>query len=121
MQRRVLIFDPVAFALNLDQAVEDNEPVIVSTFVLCGVLAYILIDKSTSHSFISARFVKRHKLLYVFFLLSVATPMSHSMLAKRLVLSCSLEFEGNDLNVNSMILAIEDIDCILRIDMLNAY
>lgn len=51
-------------------------------------------------------------------MLSVSTQMSHSMLAKCLVLCCSLEFESNNLTANLMILAIDDLDCILGINLL---
>lgn len=53
------------FAFRQDQAAEENERVIAVTSILCGIPAYVLIDTSASHSFISARFVKRHQLPYV--------------------------------------------------------
>ncbi|XP_073121779.1 uncharacterized protein [Henckelia pumila] len=51
----------------------------------------------------------------------VSTPTGQSTTAKSLVLGCPLEFEGNVLIVNLMILAMEDFDCILGIDVLNTY
>ncbi|XP_073035271.1 uncharacterized protein [Primulina eburnea] len=54
-------------------------------------------------------------------LLSVSTPMGQEVLAKRLVVDCLLEFEGNYLSANLMILAMEDFDCIMGIDLLTKY
>ncbi|XP_073120865.1 uncharacterized protein [Henckelia pumila] len=42
-------------------------------------------------------------------------------LSKRLLLGFTLEFEGNVLSANLMVLAIEDFNCILGIDMLTTY
>ncbi|XP_073133710.1 uncharacterized protein [Henckelia pumila] len=111
------------FALNHNQAVKDNERVIAGTFILYGILVFVLIDTGASHSFISVRFVKLHKLPFIALeiVLSILTPTGHSMLAKRLVLGCPLEFEGNVLITNLMVLAMEDFDCILVIDMLTTY
>ncbi|XP_073024277.1 uncharacterized protein [Primulina eburnea] len=50
------------FALNQDQASEENERVIAGVFLLCGLPAYVLIDTGASHSFISVRFAKLHAL-----------------------------------------------------------
>ncbi|XP_073030721.1 uncharacterized protein [Primulina eburnea] len=95
------------FALNQEQAEDHNERVIAGA----------------SHSFIASMFVKKHKLPYVSLdvLLSVSTPMGQEVLAKRLVVDCLLEFEGNYLSANLMILAMEDFDCIMGIDLLTKY
>ncbi|XP_073153806.1 uncharacterized protein [Henckelia pumila] len=79
-------------------------------------------DTGASHSYVSARFVKRHIFSYTSLdvVLSVSTPTRHSTLAKRLVLGCTLEFEGSEL-ANLIILAMEDYDCILGIDVLTSY
>ncbi|XP_073133649.1 uncharacterized protein [Henckelia pumila] len=53
--------------------------------------------------------------------LSVLTPTGQSALSKHLVLGCPLEFEGNVLTENLMVLTMEDLDCILGIDMLTMY
>lgn len=97
------------FALNRDQAADQAEQVIACTFILCGIPAFVLID-GASHSFISSRIVKRHRLPYVSLdiVLFVAIPMSHSMLAKCLVMRCSLGFEGSKLYTNLMVLSMED-------------
>ncbi|XP_073121509.1 uncharacterized protein [Henckelia pumila] len=89
------------FALRNDQAMEENERVIAGA----------------SQSLISARFFKHHKLQYINLdvVISVSTTTGQSMLAKRLVVGCSLEFEGNVLMENLMVLAMEDFDCILGI------
>ncbi|XP_073133596.1 uncharacterized protein [Henckelia pumila] len=91
--------------------------------MLFDIPAFVLIDTGASHSFISARFVKRHKFSYISLdtVVVVSTPMGQSALAKRLVLGCPLEFEGNVLMSNIMILALEDFDCTLEIDMLTTY
>ncbi|XP_073029381.1 uncharacterized protein [Primulina eburnea] len=47
--------------------------------------------------------------------------MGQEVLAKRLVVDCFLEFEGNYLSANLMILAMEDFDCIMGIDLLTKY
>ncbi|XP_073031283.1 uncharacterized protein [Primulina eburnea] len=88
------------FALNQEQAEEHNERVIAAS-----------------------TFVKKHKLPYVSLdvLLSVSTPMGQEVLAKRLVVDCLLEFERNYLSANLMILAMEDFDCIMGIDLLTKY
>ncbi|XP_073129399.1 uncharacterized protein [Henckelia pumila] len=64
---------------------------------LCGILAFVFIDTDASHSFIIARFVKRHKLPYIALdvVIFVSTPNGQLVLAKRLVLVCPLEFEFN--------------------------
>ncbi|XP_073121563.1 uncharacterized protein [Henckelia pumila] len=102
---------------------EEIEKVILCTFFLCGIPDFVLIDNGASHSFISTHFVKRHKLPYIALdvVLSVSTLTGQSALAKRLVLDCPLEFEGNVLIANLLILAMEDFDCILGIDMLTTY
>lgn len=109
--------------LNQDQAAEENARVIAGTLLLCGIPVFVLIDTGASHSFISARFVKRHKLSYVSLdvLLYVSTPMGHSVLAKRLVLGCLLDFKGNKLTPNLMILEMDYFVCILGIDLLKMY
>ncbi|XP_075489589.1 uncharacterized protein LOC142528426 [Primulina tabacum] len=111
------------FALNQDQATDETGRVIAGTFRLCGIPDFAFIDTGASHSFISERFVKRHKLPYVSLdvILSVSTLMGHSVLAKHLVLCCPLDFEGNELTANLMILEMEHFDCILGIDLLTTY
>ncbi|XP_073120767.1 uncharacterized protein [Henckelia pumila] len=110
-------------SLSQDHANEDKERVISSIFLLCGILAFFLIDMGASHSFITARFVKRHRLSYVSLdvVLSISTPIGYSALDKRLVMGCSLEFEAFDLTANLMILAMEDFDCIVGIDLFTSY
>ncbi|XP_073121611.1 uncharacterized protein [Henckelia pumila] len=107
------------FSLSRDQAVEKNERVILGTFLLCGIPSFVLIT-GASHSFISTCFFKHHKLSYIALdvVISVSTPTDQSALAKRLVFCCPLEFEGNVLTANLMILAMEDFDCIMGIDIL---
>ncbi|XP_073056914.1 uncharacterized protein [Primulina eburnea] len=111
------------FALNQEQAEEQNKRVIAGNFNLCGILAYVLIDTGASHSFIASMFVKKHKLLYMSLdvLISVSTPMRKEVLAKRLVVDYLLEFEGKYLSNNLMILAMEDFDNIMGIDLLTKY
>ncbi|XP_073136997.1 uncharacterized protein [Henckelia pumila] len=102
------------FALNHEMAVEENERVIAGMFLLCVIPTFLFIDTGASHSFISAHFVKRHKVTLYFFRHSVFCfdPDWSVSVAKRLVLGCPLEFEGNILTANLMILAIEDFDYI---------
>ncbi|XP_073120542.1 uncharacterized protein [Henckelia pumila] len=102
---------------------KENEEVIARTFILYGVHAFVLIYTGASHSFVSTRFVKRHRLTYISLdvVIYVSTLIGHSALAKSLVLGCSLEFEGSELSAHLMILAIEDFDCILDIDVLTSY
>ncbi|XP_073154005.1 uncharacterized protein [Henckelia pumila] len=82
------------FVVSQDQIQQENDEVIAGTFLLCGIPAFILIDTGSSYYFISARFVKRHRLLYVSLdvVVSVSTPTVHSALAKQLVLGCSLSY-----------------------------
>ncbi|XP_073041886.1 uncharacterized protein [Primulina eburnea] len=47
--------------------------------------------------------------------------MGKEVLAKRLVVDCLLEFEGKYLSANLMILAMEDFECIMGIDLLTKY
>ncbi|XP_073131432.1 uncharacterized protein [Henckelia pumila] len=100
-----------------------DEDVIAGKFLLCSIPAFVLIDISASHSFISTRFVKRYRLPYMPLdvVLSVSTPTGHSALAKHLVIGCTLEFEGSELLANLMVLAMEDFDFILGIDILTYY
>ncbi|XP_073269447.1 uncharacterized protein [Primulina huaijiensis] len=88
------------FVLNQEQADEQNEIVIAASM-----------------------FVKKHKLPYVSLdvLMSVSTPMGQEVLAKLLVVDCLLEFEEKYLSANFMILAMEDFDCIMAIDLLTKY
>ncbi|XP_073031302.1 uncharacterized protein [Primulina eburnea] len=88
------------FALNQEQAEEQNERVIAASM-----------------------FVKKHKLPYVSLdvLMSVSTPKGQEVLAKRLVVDCLLEFEEKYLSANLMILAMEDFDCIMGISLLTKY
>ncbi|XP_073120698.1 uncharacterized protein [Henckelia pumila] len=67
--------------------------------------------------------VQHHKLPYIALdvVIYVSTPTGQSALGKCLVLGCLLEFEGNVLIVNLMVLSMEDFDCILGIDMLTTY
>ncbi|XP_073137910.1 uncharacterized protein [Henckelia pumila] len=111
------------FSLRHDQAVDENEKVIAGTLLLFDIPAFALIDTSASHSFILARFVKNYKLHYISLdtVVFVSTPTGKFVSAKRLVLGCPLEFEGNVLMVNLMILAMEDFDCIRGIDVLTTY
>ncbi|XP_073133512.1 uncharacterized protein [Henckelia pumila] len=106
-----------------DHCAVENEKVITCMFLLCGIPAFILIDTGASHSFISSQFFKRHKLPYISLelVLSVSTATGQSVLAKCLVVGRPLEFEGNVLKANLMILSMEDFDCILVIDVLNTY
>ncbi|XP_073275437.1 uncharacterized protein [Primulina huaijiensis] len=111
------------FALNQDQDADETGRVIAGTFRLCDILAFVLVDTGASHSFIYARFVKRHKLPYVSLdiILSISTTMGHSVLPKHLVMGCPLDFESNELTANLMILEMEDFDCILGIHLLTTY
>ncbi|XP_073152848.1 uncharacterized protein [Henckelia pumila] len=97
------------FALSQDQVHKENGEVIA--------------DTGASHSFVLARFTKFHILpcISLDVVLSVSTPTGHSALAKRLVLSCTLEFEGSELLANFMVLAMEDFYCFLGIDVLTFY
>ncbi|XP_073153239.1 uncharacterized protein [Henckelia pumila] len=52
---------------------------------------------------------------------SISTPTGHSALFKRLVLGFCLVFEGSKIAANLIILAMEDFDCILGIDLLTPY
>ncbi|XP_073153067.1 uncharacterized protein [Henckelia pumila] len=54
-------------------------------------------------------------------LLVVSTPIGSEVLAKRLVVGCSLDFEGYQLSANLMILAMEDFDYIIGIDLMTTY
>ncbi|XP_073123090.1 uncharacterized protein [Henckelia pumila] len=94
------------FAMRHDQAVDENGKVIAGMFLLFDIPAFPLIDTCASHSFISARFVKRYKFPYISLdsVVVVSTPTGQSVLAKRLVLGCPLDFEGNVLMENLMIL-----------------
>ncbi|XP_073137114.1 uncharacterized protein [Henckelia pumila] len=80
-------------------------------------------NTAASHSFISAHFFKHHRFPYVSLdvVLFVSTPTGHSALANRLILGCSIEFEGSELSANLMILAMKDFGCILGIDILTSY
>ncbi|XP_073138542.1 uncharacterized protein [Henckelia pumila] len=111
------------FALRNDHAVDENEKVIAGMFLLFDIPAFAFIDTSSSHYFISAHFVKRHKIPYISLdsLVVVSTPKGQSASAKRLMIGCPLEFLGNILMVNLMILAMEDLECILGIDVLTTY
>ncbi|XP_073120169.1 uncharacterized protein [Henckelia pumila] len=109
------------FSLRNDQAVDENERVIAGTILLCGIPAFVIIDTGAFHSFVSARFVKNHKLPYTNLDAVLSFLHRRSVLAKCLVLGCPLEFEGNVLMVNIMLLAMEEFDCILGIDMLTTY
>ncbi|XP_073121680.1 uncharacterized protein [Henckelia pumila] len=78
------------FALNQEQAQAYSERMIVGTFSMCGFPACILIDTGASHSFISAQFVKKFRIMYVPLdvLLVVSTPICQEVLAKRIVVDC---------------------------------
>ncbi|XP_073137062.1 uncharacterized protein [Henckelia pumila] len=62
--QRPRVFGQV-FALSQDRIQQENENVIVGTFILCGIPAFVLIDTGASHSFIFARFVKCHRIPFV--------------------------------------------------------
>ncbi|XP_073153583.1 uncharacterized protein [Henckelia pumila] len=111
------------YSLSHDQVPKENEEVIAVTFKFCGIPAFVLIDTGALHSFVSARFDKHYGLSYIPLdvVLSLSTPTGHSALAKSLVLDCNLEFEGSELLVNLMVLAMEDFDIILGIDVLTSY
>ncbi|XP_073120319.1 uncharacterized protein [Henckelia pumila] len=102
---------------------EENEKVIAGMFLLCGLPDFVLIHTGVSHLFISTCFFKSLNLPYISLdvVRSVYTPAGQSTLAKRLVLGCPLEFEDNILTVNLLVLAMEDFDCILGIDILTMY
>ncbi|XP_073129619.1 uncharacterized protein [Henckelia pumila] len=109
--------------LSQDQIQQENEDVIAGKFLLCGTPAFVLINTGASHYLISARFVKRYRLSYMYLdiVLFVSTPTDHSSFAKQLVLGCTLEFEGSELLENLMVLAMKDFDCILGIDIMASY
>ncbi|XP_073153518.1 uncharacterized protein [Henckelia pumila] len=70
-----------------------------------------------------SRFVKRYRLSYMPLdvVLFVSTLTGYLVLAKHLVLGCTLEFEGSELLANIMVLAMEDFDYILGINVLTSY
>ncbi|XP_073136983.1 uncharacterized protein [Henckelia pumila] len=111
------------FALNQEQAEADSDRMIACTCSLCGIFYYVLIDTGASYSFISACFAKRYRLPFISLdvLLKVSTSMSQEVLAKRLVLGCIFDFEGHQLSANQMVLAMEDFDCFIGIDLLTTY
>ncbi|XP_073118436.1 uncharacterized protein [Henckelia pumila] len=108
------------FALKKEQDNDESEHMIVGTFSLFGIHAFVLIDTGASHSFISARFVKRFKLLYISLdvLLAILTLMRHEVLANLLVVGCYFGFEDHQLCAKLMFLAIHGFDCIIEIDFL---
>ncbi|XP_073138403.1 uncharacterized protein [Henckelia pumila] len=111
------------FAINLEQTRTESERMISGTFSSCGKPAYVSINTSASHSFISARFFKKFRLpcISLDVLLAVAIPMGHEVLDKSLVVGCTLGFEGHQLCAHLMVLAMDDFDCIIGIDLLTTY
>ncbi|XP_073120235.1 uncharacterized protein [Henckelia pumila] len=113
------------YALAEDQAQAQAAPdnVIVGNCVISGYLAYVLIDTGASHTFIAEKFVSLHYLPVepfpsVFF---ISSPLGKGKISVSLVRECKLQFEGNVIELDCIVLGLSDFDCIIGIDVLTKY
>ncbi|XP_038889237.1 uncharacterized protein LOC120079128 [Benincasa hispida] len=93
---------------------------VTDTLPILGHHALVLFDSGSSHSFISAVFM-RHAMLNskpLQFLLSISTPSGEIMLATEKVKTCQVEVANRVLDVTLIILDMHNFDVILDMDWL---
>ncbi|XP_077242562.1 uncharacterized protein LOC143883085 [Tasmannia lanceolata] len=92
------------------------------TTVTSSTYAYALFDSAETHSFISASFVDRHKMMPEMMdaALSMGTLVRGMLVIDHVCTSCVVEIEGKKWEVDFVVLDMEDFDVILRLDRLAA-
>lgn len=53
--------------------------------------------------------------------ISVVTPMGKTIMSTQMILNCTLDYEGNELNINLIVLPMYNFDCIMGMDTLTTY
>ncbi|XP_038885962.1 uncharacterized protein LOC120076265 [Benincasa hispida] len=99
---------------------EKSGIMVISTLPILGHYALVLFDSGSSHSFISAVFV-RHAMIdseSFPFTLSISTPSGEFMLDIEKIKACQVEVANRALDVTLIILDIRDFDVLLGIDWL---
>ncbi|KAF7134627.1 hypothetical protein RHSIM_Rhsim08G0114800 [Rhododendron simsii] len=100
----------------------NNENVVAGNMLLCSLLAYVLIDSGSSHSFVSSKFSMKLPTQPepLGFELLVSQPMSSSTICTTVHRDCDLRFGDICLFVNLIPLEMSHFDVILGMDWLSA-
>ena len=105
------------------QDAEASGSIIKGIITLCGMPTSMLIDSSSTHSFISPYFaMKLHKNRETMNnTLMVVTPVGNSLIVDQIYRNCVITIESHDLLVDLILLEFQDFDAILGMDWLSAY
>ncbi|XP_073153615.1 uncharacterized protein [Henckelia pumila] len=111
------------FALTEEQAHASPDDVIAGNCFLCGYPAYVLVDTGASHTFISEQFALLHSLPVesLSTIVSISSPLGKGKVSMNSVQNCSLYYDGNEIELDCIVLDLSDFDCIIDIDMLTKY
>lgn len=107
----------------IEQDIKASRTVVTSTLSLFYHIAHILIDPSSTHSFISCDFVRRVTITPkpLVEALHVSTPLSKTMITDTVCRSCVIVIDGHDLVTDLILLDMKDFDVILGMDWLASY
>lgn len=100
-----------------EQVKDQNRNVLVSSILISSLLAYVLIDSGTTHSFISFKFV--HKLgvmVTARFSVVVFIPSRNTLNIDHVVKTTMIEIDGRSLKMELYVIDINEFDVILRVD-----
>ncbi|XP_073159031.1 uncharacterized protein [Henckelia pumila] len=111
------------YALTEDQAQAAPDDVIAGKCFISGYPAYVLIDTGTFHTFIAKRFIELHSLPSEPLPYEVvsSSPLGKGNLLVKFTRGCELQFEGNVIEFDCIVLDLSDFDCIIGIDVLTKY
>ncbi|XP_073133418.1 uncharacterized protein [Henckelia pumila] len=111
------------FDLTEEQAQAALDDIIAGTYSLCSYNAYVLVDRGASHTFISEQFAISHDLPIepLATVVSISLPLGKVIVSVKSVKNCILQYEGNVIEIDCIVLGLSDFGCIIDIDMLTKY
>ncbi|XP_028085066.1 uncharacterized protein LOC114286168 [Camellia sinensis] len=103
--------------------VQNIESVVSGIISICAHDAHVLMDSSSTHSFVSHAFSRKltRPLESMNYLLSISTPSGGSMVCAYLYPSCDIVIGDVTLYVDLLPLGIDHFECILGMDWLTKY
>ncbi|XP_022880538.1 uncharacterized protein LOC111397790 [Olea europaea var. sylvestris] len=107
------------FGLTQEEATKDPN-VMTGILSVSELLAYVLIDLGTTHSFVSTAFIAKSCIPYekLDSVLEVTIPSVRTLNTNRIVRAIKLKMDGRELKVDLYILDMKDFDVILGMDWL---
>jgi hypothetical protein len=108
------------YALTPSEAKTENG-VVTGTLPLLSGKAVILFDSGATHSFISTKYARRFHINLEPMKVGVvvSTPVSKSLICRKIVMGCPIQIEGRTLTANLIVFDMEGFNIILGMDWLS--